>query len=436
MERLRAGDPEQIGPWQIVNRLGSGGMGLVYLGTNGTRAAAIKVVRNHLLEDPTSRTRLAREVESLKKAKSSFIAEIVGSDVAGSPAWIATKFVDGPSLKTLIDNEGPMDEAHWIFLAQGLAEALSAVHKAGIIHRDVKPSNILMSADGPKLIDFGISFSNEATSLTRTGLVAGTPAWLAPEQFENREMTDAIDNFALGSVLFFAATGAAPWGSDDSSVAQVMRRILSDDPDLKKLSQIQKSIISKLLEKDPKKRLTASSTIDLLGIKEAKKLKVETPKIERIEEVTPKPNKKKFLIRAALGSAFVAVVAFTFLSQGTSKSTDKVVTNSTKTTAAEIKWSGKFLGDSTSQTGKGNAYKLYVCDQGISAGSLQISGGSPSATSKPTVNVINSDPTCGSGFDTIFVKGIVPDSGSATYLLTGKTSTGQAVSYEYSVSKV
>ena len=110
MERLRAGDPEQIGPWQIVNRLGSGGMGLVYLGTNGTRAAAIKVVRNHLLEDPTSRTRLAREVESLKKAKSSFIAEIVGSDVAGSPAWIATKFVDGPSLKTLIDNEGPMDE--------------------------------------------------------------------------------------------------------------------------------------------------------------------------------------------------------------------------------------------------------------------------------------------------------------------------------------
>ena len=142
------------------------------------------------------------------------------------------------------------------------------------------------------------------------------------------------------------------------------------------------------------------------------------------------------MIPATLGSALVSVVAFLLLSQGSPKSINKSVATSTKTATAEIKWTGKFLGDTTSQTGKGSDYKLYVCDQGISAGSLQISGGSASATSKPTVSVVNSDPTCGAGFDTIFVKGIVPDTGSATYSLTGKTSTGQAVSYEYSVSKV
>jgi len=106
MERLRAGDPEQIGPWQIINRLGSGGMGIVYMGTNGTRAAAIKVVRDFLLEDPASRTRIAREVETLQRVKSEFVAEIVGSDVNGNPAWIATDYVDGPSLKTLVETIG------------------------------------------------------------------------------------------------------------------------------------------------------------------------------------------------------------------------------------------------------------------------------------------------------------------------------------------
>jgi serine/threonine protein kinase len=120
MERLRAGDPEQIGPWQIINRLGSGGMGIVYMGTNGTRAAAIKVVRDFLLEDPASRTRIAREVETLQRVKSEFVAEIVGSDVNGNPAWIATDYVDGPSLKTLVEKEGPLRHDEWVAFAKGL----------------------------------------------------------------------------------------------------------------------------------------------------------------------------------------------------------------------------------------------------------------------------------------------------------------------------
>lgn len=265
MERLRAGDPEQIGPWQIINRLGSGGMGIVYMGTNGTRAAAIKVVRDFLLEDPASRTRIAREVDTLLRVKSEFVAEIVGSDVNGNPAWIATDYVDGPSLKTLVEKEGPLRFDEWIEFAKGFLSAVAAVHSVGVVHRDIKPSNILISKAGPKLIDFGISFTNDATSLTGTGMVAGTPAWLAPEQFLGREITVAVDNFAAGSTLMYAATGKVPWGAEDSSVGAVMHTILVEEPDTSLLTEFQIEIITPLLIKDAASRKTASQILKRLN---------------------------------------------------------------------------------------------------------------------------------------------------------------------------
>lgn len=265
MERLRAGDPEQIGPWQIINRLGSGGMGIVYMGTNGTRAAAIKVVRDFLLEDPASRTRISREVETLQRVKSEFVAEIVGSDVNGNPAWIATDYVDGPSLKTLVEKEGPLRHDEWVAFAKGFLSAVAAVHSVGVVHRDIKPSNILISKSGPKLIDFGISFTNDATSLTGTGMVAGTPAWLAPEQFLGREITVAVDNFAAGSTLMFAATGKVPWGAEDSSVGAVMHTILVEEPDTSMLTEFQIELITPLLIKDATSRKTASQILKRLN---------------------------------------------------------------------------------------------------------------------------------------------------------------------------
>jgi len=265
MERLRSGDPEQIGPWQIVNRLGSGGMGIVYMGTNGTRAAAIKVVREFLLEDPASRTRLTREVETLLRVKSDYVAEIVGSDIDGNPAWIATNYVDGPSLKVLVEKEGALSEEKWIEFAKGFLSALSSVHAVGVVHRDIKPSNILLSKTGPKLIDFGISFVNDATSLTGTGMVAGTPAWLAPEQFLGREITSSVDNFAAGSTLMFAATGKTPWGADDSSVGAVMHTILVEEPDLSALTEFQIDVITPLLVKDVQMRKTAAQMLKKLN---------------------------------------------------------------------------------------------------------------------------------------------------------------------------
>ena len=286
MERLRSGDPEQIGPWQIVNRLGSGGMGIVYMGTNGTHAAAIKVVREFLLEDPASRTRLEREVDTLLRVKSEFVAEIVGSDVNGNPAWIATNYVDGPSLKVLIEKEGPLSEEKWIDFARGFLSALSSVHSVGVVHRDIKPSNILLTKSGPKLIDFGISFVNDATSLTGTGMVAGTPAWLAPEQFLGREITTSVDNFAAGSTLMYAATGKTPWGAEDSSVGAVMHTILVEEPDTSALTEFQIEIITPLLIKDAQSRKTASQMLKKLN-EGPKKLSLGTKKEQKQSEDSP-----------------------------------------------------------------------------------------------------------------------------------------------------
>ena len=257
------------------------------MGTNGTRAAAIKVVREFLLEDPASRTRLTREVETLLRVKSDFVAEIVGSDIDGNPAWIATNYVDGPSLKILIEKEGPLTEEKWIEFARGFLSALSSVHAVGVVHRDIKPSNILLAKTGPKLIDFGISFVNDATSLTGTGMVAGTPAWLAPEQFLGREITTAVDNFAAGSTLMFAATGRTPWGADDSSVGAVMHTILVEEPDLSALTEFQIEIITPLLLKDAQSRKTASQMLKKLndgpkslGVRSKKETKTLDKEIE------------------------------------------------------------------------------------------------------------------------------------------------------------
>ena len=429
MERLRAGDPEQIGPWQIVNRLGAGGMGIVYMGTNGTRAAAIKIVRDFLLEDPSSLTRLAREVTSLKKVKSKYVAEIVGADIDASPAWIATNYVDGPSLKTLIENEGPLSELQWFELATGLMSGLAGVHSVGVIHRDVKPSNVLMSATGPRLIDFGISFSSDATALTRTGMVAGTPTWFAPEQFQNTKITTAVDNFAAGSILFFAATGTSPWGNEDTSVANTMNQILNKDPDLKLLTENQRIIIGQLLDKNPKNRISAQDCAGLIeGIRESAGLThVQNP--QGISGL-----KKKIAIAAAVVIA-LGVFAFTQFS-GNSDSSTPVAAPSPTVTPDPV-WAAYIVGDPTPQTGTGKTFSFYLCDQAVIDTSLKLKElTNPPATPSPTAKVISGDARCGSEFDTIVVTGPVNfDKDKRSYVLAGSTRAGFLIQYEFDITK-
>ena len=263
MEKLRKDDPERIGPYDVVARLGSGGMGVVFLGTNGVDRVAIKVVRSSFLDDPSLRTRFVREIETLKKVSSPYVAKIMDSSVEGELAWHAVEFVNGPTLRELIDSKGPLSHEDWFVLAQQLRDALESIHSLGIVHRDVKPSNIVMSETGPKLIDFGISQDSEATSLTTTGMVAGSPAWLAPEQLEGSEITQATDLFSAGSVLTFAATGRSPWGQETSmSVPVVYQKILSGAVSLDGIEPSRRRVIEDLLKTDPKERAFHFENID------------------------------------------------------------------------------------------------------------------------------------------------------------------------------
>ena len=426
MERLRSGDPEQIGPWQIVNRLGSGGMGIVYMGTNGTRAAAIKIVREHLLEDPTSRSRLDREVSTLKKVQSRYVAEIVDSDIDGSPAWIATNYVDGPSLKTLVENEGPLAEEKWIELAIGLCSALETIHEAGVIHRDIKPSNILMSATGPRVIDFGISFSSDSTSLTRTGMVAGTPTWFAPEQFHAHPISNAVDIFAAGSTLFYAATGYGPWGKDDTSVATTMNHILNKEPNFSKLSDLQKEILTAMMTKDVKKRSTASQiTRALLQIS-----KIEKPTISMKTENSISHDKLGNRRRVILGSIFALLgVSATLLLNPFSKDSKVDEKPSVKG------WNISVTGESAPRKGEGNFFQFFICDQDIDAKSLNISGNTKAIS--PKVKLFRGDSRCGEVFDTLEISGTAPiDRTTSKFNLRGTTNTGVEISYPFVVSSV
>ncbi len=418
MERLRAGDPEQIGPWQIVNRLGSGGMGIVYMGTNGTEAAAVKVVRDFLLEDPASRTRLSREVETLKKVKSEYVAEIVGSDVTGNIAWIATNYVDGPSLKTLIDNRGPLSESEWVKFAHGLLLALEAVHSVGVIHRDIKPSNILISKDRPKLIDFGIAYSSGATSLTGTGLVAGTPAWLAPEQFNSKEITKSVDIFSAGATLYFAATGITPWGEEDSSIATVMHSILTSAPNLGTLTEIQRDLIEQLLEKDPKKRINASNAVKEFESKAlGKNFSTKQP-----APVHGRRWSKKSLLGMTIAAAILTVVAAGLW-------IPSIERNKT------YNWIATVTGEAKPQKGNGEVFEVLLCDQGVIRKSIKLEQDElDSAIVQASTSVIAGDLRCGDQFDAMVVKGVFDRAvGEANLTLRGSTNSGYDFSYSFNV---
>ena len=255
MKKLQPEDPDQIGPFEIIARLGAGGMGVVFLGTKGVDRYAIKVVRSSYLDSPDLKSRFRREIETLRKLDSPNVARLVESGTEPDIAWHAVEFINGPNLREFVEANGPLTESAWWALAKQLQRALFDIHSVGIVHRDLKPSNIVMSESGMKVIDFGIAQDNEATSLTTTGLVAGSPAWLSPEQLEGTELTPASDYFSAGSVLAYAATGRSPWGEETTmSVPVLYRKILEAKPNLEGLSSAQSTLIAALMDTDSKER--------------------------------------------------------------------------------------------------------------------------------------------------------------------------------------
>ncbi len=257
---LQPGDPELIGPYRLRGRLGAGGMGRVYLGLSpGGRAVAVKVIRADLAQDAEFRTRFRREVAVARTVSGLFTAPVIDADVDGPVPWLATAYVPGPSLADAVTEHGPLPTASVLALARGLAEALSAIHAAGVVHRDLKPANVLLAGDGPRVIDFGISRAVEASALTHTGLVMGSPGFMSPEQAEGREVGPPSDIFSLGAVLAFAATGQGPFGS--GSTPALVYRVVHSAPALDLAPAEVRSLIDRCLAKDPAQRPTAAGLL-------------------------------------------------------------------------------------------------------------------------------------------------------------------------------
>ncbi|MFJ3641246.1 serine/threonine-protein kinase [Streptomyces sp. NPDC090108] len=258
---LQADDPPLVAGYRLAARLGAGGMGRVYLShTQGGRPLAIKVVRPELAEDPSFRRRFRREIAAARRVRGAYTAELIDADPDGTPPWLATLYVPGPSLAEVVARNGPLPVPAALWLMAGVAEALQGIHDAGIVHRDLKPSNVLLAADGPRVIDFGVSLASDATSRTTTGATAGTPSFMAPEQASPGEVTAAADIFALGQTVAFAALGRSLYG--DGPAVYVLYQIVHSAPDLSELPARLRPLIARCLAAEPEDRATAAEIVE------------------------------------------------------------------------------------------------------------------------------------------------------------------------------
>ncbi|MFJ8771068.1 outer membrane protein assembly factor BamB family protein [Streptomyces microflavus] len=254
MEQLTQHDPRRIGPFEVLGRLGAGGMGLVYLARSASgRRVAIKTVRTELAEDQLFRVRFTREVEAARAVSGFYTAAVVDADPRAAVPWLATAYVPAPSLEEIVNECGPMPTQAVRWLAAGIAEALQSIHGAGLVHRDMKPSNVLVVEDGPRVIDFGIASGVSNTRLTMTNVAVGTPAYMSPEQArDSRSVTGASDVFSLGSTLVFAATGHAPFHG--ANPVETVFMLLREGPDTEGLPDDLRPLIESCMQMDPTQR--------------------------------------------------------------------------------------------------------------------------------------------------------------------------------------
>ncbi|MFJ8621398.1 protein kinase [Kitasatospora sp. NPDC093550] len=261
---LLENDPREIGGYRLEDRLGAGGMGVVYRARSlSGRQVAVKVIRAELATDAEFRARFRHEVTAARLVSGAFTAPVIDADADATTPWLATLYIPGPSLAQRVATQGPFSPAEVRRLAAGLAEALQDIHRVGLVHRDLKPGNVLLAEDGPRVIDFGIARALDGTQLTSTGVAVGTPPFMAPEQFRDGTAGPATDMFALGSVLVFAATGRGPFGGDSSHA--VGYRVVHEEPDLTGVPAELLPLITACLAKDPAARPTVDQLLRRLA---------------------------------------------------------------------------------------------------------------------------------------------------------------------------
>ncbi|MEV4171057.1 serine/threonine-protein kinase [Nonomuraea sp. NPDC049709] len=245
--------PERLGPYRLVRKIGEGGMGVVHLGLDGEgREVAIKVLHPHVAADLKARDRLTREVETMRRVRSPHVAEVIDAELVGGQPYVVTRFAPGRTLEDTVLAEGALEARDLIRLAQGLCQALVAIHAADVIHRDFKPSNVMLVDGEPLVIDFGIAHLVNATRLTQTGMFVGTPGYLAPEIIRDSEITQAADVHALASTVFFAATGAPPFGT--GTFEAVCFNIMEGRAQLDKAPAWLRGWLNRALQVDPSVR--------------------------------------------------------------------------------------------------------------------------------------------------------------------------------------
>ncbi|KUL35430.1 serine/threonine protein kinase [Streptomyces sp. NRRL F-4489] len=259
--------PAQAGPYRLLTELGRGGMGRVLLGVAPDgRPAAVKLVHARHAADEGFRSRFRREVAASRKVSGAYTAAVLDADADAELPWLASVFVAGPSLGAAVERTGALPEDAVHRLAVGLATALAEIHRAGLVHRDLKPENVLLAEDGARVIDFGIARAaraGDATELTGTGWVVGSPPFMSPEQAESRELTGASDVFSLGSVLVLAATGRSPFAGP--SALQTLYNVVHTEPDLSGVPGSLYGIVARCLAKRPADRPAPAELLALLG---------------------------------------------------------------------------------------------------------------------------------------------------------------------------
>ncbi|HEY3682762.1 MAG TPA: serine/threonine-protein kinase [Streptosporangiaceae bacterium] len=261
---LEPDDPRQIGAYRLTGRLGVGGQGIVYLAGSPAEPdehVAVKLLHTDWLRDPTALGRLAKEVASARRVASFCTARVVDADLEARPPYIVSEYIEGPTLLTHVTQKGPLSGSRLVRLAVGAATALTAIHQAGVVHRDFKPGNIILGPDGPRVIDFGIAREQAVDPTGTTGIV-GTPVYMAPEHFLGTPIGPAADVFAWASTMVYAATGRGPFTAP--TIPAIMNRVINDAPTTGDLPEPLAGLIARCLAKDPEAR--PSSRDLLLGL--------------------------------------------------------------------------------------------------------------------------------------------------------------------------